>query len=247
MSTREVGIKRGGRLIRDILFEQDKNNSDQFSCSKDKGTFMFVGRRFDKFFSIISTEDRVKTSYRISSFDKPCSEVLIRGSKEPGFLFFKGSGLMFRPDKPSEFSNLVVRGKIGDIANFRDDTSSIDITDTWDGGKGIRESFKFFFYSLINLFKRLFKCSDVEDNLSNDKMVGRGKFGSNSVGFSGSSFKSLSNFIRVWESVFTVFNQKRYKLFQWSGSHIFRCKEFFKEGEGSSRGKGFECFVLDNS
>lgn len=247
MSMRKIAVFGRESLIKDFLFKEREDNSNQFSSGEDESTFVFVGRGFGKFFSVISTEDGVKTSYGVSSFNKPGSEVFIGTPKESGFLSFKGSGLMFRPDKPSKFSNLVVRGERRDIANFRDDTSGIDFTDTWDGGKGISESFKFFFYSLINLFKRLFKCSDVVNKLSNNKMVRRSKFGSNAVRFSGSSFKSLSNFMRVWESVFAVFNQERYKFFWSSRSHIFRGKEFFEEGEGCSRGKRFESFVLDKS
>jgi len=136
MSMRKITVFGIESLIEDFLFKERENNSNQFSSGEDESAFVFVGRSFGKFFPVISTEGRVKTSYGVSSFNKPSSEVLIRSSKESGFLFFKGSGLMFRPDEPSKFSNLVIGGERGDIADFRDDTSGIDFTDTWDGGKG---------------------------------------------------------------------------------------------------------------
>lgn len=84
---------------------------------------------------------------------------------------------MFWPDKTCEFGNLVIGGKRGDIADFRDNTSCINFTNTRNRSKSVRKRFKFLFDSFINKFKRIFKSADVADKLSDDEMISRSKLG----------------------------------------------------------------------
>ncbi|MBO8131771.1 MAG: hypothetical protein H0Z29_09705 [Candidatus Marinimicrobia bacterium] len=60
-------------LIKDFLCKERENNPNQFSSGEDESTFVFVGRGFGKFSSVVSTEDGIKTSYGVSSFNKPSS------------------------------------------------------------------------------------------------------------------------------------------------------------------------------
>lgn len=233
------------RLIRDFLLKNKEDNSYQFSGRKDQSPFMFMLGGLNKFFSVIFSKDRVKSSDGVSSFNKPGSEILIGSSKELSIFFFKRSRLMFRPNKAGEFSNLVIRGERGNITDFRDNTGCINFAYTWDRSKSVRERFKFFFNSFIDLFKGLLESSDVMDELSNDEMVSHSEFWTEAIRFSGSRFKGLSNFLRIGKSVFTIFNKERDKLFQRGGSNFFRGEELFKEGEGSCRSNWIEGIVLN--
>ena len=235
------------RLIRDFLLKYREDNSYQFSSRKNQSTFMFMLWGLDVLFSVIFSKDRIKSSDGVGSFNKIGSEMLIGSSKERGVFFFKRSGLMLRPDESSEFSNLVIGGERGDIADFRDDAGSINFADTRDRSESVRKRFKFFFNSFIDLFKGLFKSSDVMDELSDDEMIGHSKFGSESIRFPGSRFKALCNFLRIVKSIFTVFDQERDKFFQRGGSNFFRGEKLFKEGKGSCRSNWIERFVLNES
>jgi len=163
------------RLIRDFLLKYREDNSYQFSSRKNQSTFMFMLGGLDVLFSVIFSKDRIKSSDGVGSFNKPGSEMLIGSSKERGIFFYKRSGLILRLDESSEFSNLVIGGERGDVADFRDDAGSINFADTRDRSKSVRKGSRFKalcnFLRIVKSIFTVFDHSGVRNSSKKEKEV----------------------------------------------------------------------------
>ena len=232
------------RLIWKIGGKDVEYQSNEFSGSKCKGSFMLMGSRLLIFFPIILTENTIIFSHSICCFSEVISQVFIRGFRHSFVLGCEVSGLIFWPDKACEFSELVMGLKFFNISDLSDDSSCEYFTHARDSSKSIRERFKFFGYSFINFFKVISKGSNSTDKISEDKGEGSGEFGTQAVRFSDCFLNELGDFLGFRASIFTFLRDKRGEFCEGKANELF-WREGGKQGGDSMTNERFHGLRLN--
>ena len=243
---RELGTNIIPPVVRLVSEKESKDKADELSGSKGKGTLMMMGTGFFIFFPVIPSEDGVIFSGEISGFCEIIPKVLIGRGRHSSILSLKRAGLFFWPDITCEFSQLVMGGKLSDIAYLRDNTCSQNIINSRDSSKSLGERREFGGYSAIKFFKEGFKGADGIDLMREDEVKGAGEFGAEAIRFTYSSFDKVSYVRGASESIFAFPDDEVCKLREWCRDKLF-LREGREDGRDSLASEWGEGFILEDT
>ena len=88
---------------------------------------------------VVAPKLGVASSHRVGGFQQIVAEIAVAGLDEPGMLRLKVAGLVLRPDEAGILGNGGFGLKPVDIADLGDNTGRVDLADTGNGSKRVRD------------------------------------------------------------------------------------------------------------